>query len=278
MNYSKIYNQLIEKAILENRVKLKKTHIDYIYYERHHILPKSLNGSNDINNLVLLTAKEHYVAHKLLVEIYPGQKMSLAFHKMTYSKNGNHIKSNKDYEYARKLNSLAKSGPNHHMYGKKHSKETRVKMKKPHQSPSLEYIESLKELRKGKNNPMYGHVMSNESKEKISISNKGKKRSIKVCKQMSIDRKGRKVSEETKRKMSESQKGRPSTKKGVPLSEETKRKMSESKKGKNHNNYGKPSPLKGRKMSESVKKKMSESAQGRIPWNKGLKTKKADTI
>ena len=40
-------------------------------YENHHILPKSLGGTNDKNNLVLLTLKEHFICHWLLVKIYP---------------------------------------------------------------------------------------------------------------------------------------------------------------------------------------------------------------
>lgn len=36
------------------------------YHERHHIIPKCLNGTNDKNNLIDLYAKEHFIAHKLL--------------------------------------------------------------------------------------------------------------------------------------------------------------------------------------------------------------------
>ena len=38
------------------------------YYERHHIIPKSLGGSNAKTNLVKLTAREHFVCHLLLVK------------------------------------------------------------------------------------------------------------------------------------------------------------------------------------------------------------------
>jgi hypothetical protein len=62
MNYEKIYNQIIEHA--QNR-KLEG------YKEKHHIVPKCLGGSNEKENLVELTAKEHFLCHKLLCEIYP---------------------------------------------------------------------------------------------------------------------------------------------------------------------------------------------------------------
>jgi len=39
------------------------------YHERHHIIPKSMGGSNDSSNLVKFTAKEHYIAHRLLVKM-----------------------------------------------------------------------------------------------------------------------------------------------------------------------------------------------------------------
>lgn len=71
MNYKKIYDQLIARAKNENR--LYKTGI---YYERHHIVPKCLGGSgkysqwNTHYNIVLLNAKEHFLAHLLLCEIY----------------------------------------------------------------------------------------------------------------------------------------------------------------------------------------------------------------
>lgn len=73
MDYKKIYDQLIEKARSENRTRGK------IYYEGHHIIPKCLGGTGSARNIkhpniVLLTAKEHYIAHRLLVKIYPDNK------------------------------------------------------------------------------------------------------------------------------------------------------------------------------------------------------------
>lgn len=62
MNYRKIYNNLIEKA---------KYRVTEDYTESHHIVPKCLGGSDDLSNLVKLTPEEHYVAHQLLVKIYP---------------------------------------------------------------------------------------------------------------------------------------------------------------------------------------------------------------
>jgi hypothetical protein len=41
------------------------------YTEKHHIIPKCLGGSDEQSNLVNLTPEEHYIAHQLLVKIYP---------------------------------------------------------------------------------------------------------------------------------------------------------------------------------------------------------------
>ena len=62
MNYKKHYDMLIERS--RNRT-LKG------YYEKHHIIPKCLGGSDDKNNIAILTPEEHFLAHQLLVKIYP---------------------------------------------------------------------------------------------------------------------------------------------------------------------------------------------------------------
>ena len=62
MNYKKHYELLMEKS--RNRTLLG-------YVEKHHIIPKCLGGSDSIENLAVLTPEEHYLAHQLLVKIYP---------------------------------------------------------------------------------------------------------------------------------------------------------------------------------------------------------------
>lgn len=71
MDYHRIYTNLIEKAKSENRSKQ-----DGKYYEGHHIIPKCLGGQGSYGdvkhpNIALLTAKEHFIAHKLLLELHP---------------------------------------------------------------------------------------------------------------------------------------------------------------------------------------------------------------
>lgn len=54
---------------MSNKTKRKKD--KNTYYEEHHIVPRCLGGSDDKSNLVLLTAREHFIAHRLLSKIYP---------------------------------------------------------------------------------------------------------------------------------------------------------------------------------------------------------------
>jgi hypothetical protein len=65
MNYEQIYKRLVDRA---------QTRLLDGYIERHHIVPKCLQGTNDLSNIVSLTPEEHYLAHLLLVKIYPNTK------------------------------------------------------------------------------------------------------------------------------------------------------------------------------------------------------------
>lgn len=63
--YTKCYFSIVNRA--KSRILSKSE-----YSERHHIIPKSLGGSNTIENLVELTAKEHFVCHHLLTKMTEG--------------------------------------------------------------------------------------------------------------------------------------------------------------------------------------------------------------
>jgi hypothetical protein len=65
MDYQRIYDQIIDRA-KERKVEG--------YKEKHHIIPKCMGGSNQRENLVELTAREHFICHWLLCRIYPENK------------------------------------------------------------------------------------------------------------------------------------------------------------------------------------------------------------
>lgn len=70
MNYKNIYKNFINS-------RKNKIFLDNEYYETHHILPKSLGGNNDPENLIKLNAREHYFAHMLLAR-FAGPRMKIA--------------------------------------------------------------------------------------------------------------------------------------------------------------------------------------------------------
>lgn len=69
MNYEKVYYSIINKA-LRKFITGQRWKGDGNYYEKHHIIPRSLNGIDNDKNLVLLTAREHFLCHWLLVKRY----------------------------------------------------------------------------------------------------------------------------------------------------------------------------------------------------------------
>lgn len=74
MNYRHIYMLIIERAKSEEKLGIRKRG-NGEYYERHHILPKSMFPLWKTRkfNLVLLTAREHFFCHQLLTKIYRKQ-------------------------------------------------------------------------------------------------------------------------------------------------------------------------------------------------------------
>jgi len=149
--------------------------------EKHHIVPRSMGGSNKKDNLVPLSPRWHFIAHWLLWKVYKNSKMANAFWTMACC-NGEKINS-KTYEIVRSAATKA-------IAESKRGKTTSDRQKA--------IVSAL----------MSGRVVSEETRKKISEANKGKKRSLQVCAQMSESRKGRTHSQETKSKMSAAKKGK----------------------------------------------------------------------
>lgn len=74
----------------DNLIESRKTRLieDGMYYEKHHIIMKSMGGTNDIDNIVHLTAREHFLAHWLLWRIYRNRQTSRAFFSMCQYRKG----------------------------------------------------------------------------------------------------------------------------------------------------------------------------------------------
>lgn len=212
MNYKKIYNNIIEKALSSHRSKLPKANSDYIYYENHHIIPSCMGGSDDSSNRVLLTAQEHYIAHKCLYysaktedEKYRHFCALLRFIGVEA-----HNVTAREYAFLRERQSTLQSK---RISGKTHTKEARSNMseaqlkryaKTPsHWNGAKHTDETKKKMSKsqaGENNPQYGKSRSAETRAKISKAMKGKKKSKETIEKF----KKRVKTDEEKRKTSES--------------------------------------------------------------------------
>jgi hypothetical protein len=114
MNYKRIYDNLIERA--KNRITNGQT-----YYERHHIIPKCMNGTDDEDNLVDLLPEEHYISHLLLVKIYPDES------KLIYAANMMANRNNKSYGWVKRKFAIQNSLDH---TGMKHTIESKIKMSK----------------------------------------------------------------------------------------------------------------------------------------------------
>jgi len=145
MNYDFHYESIISRAKLRDSKSL-------CYYETHHIKPKSEGGTDEIGNLVKLTAREHFLAHWLLYRMDPTIKSrAFSFWRMCRGKGACPDEewptiSSRCYEEARQAHSKAisealsgvKKSPEHvkkvalAVKGKKRTEEQKQKLRKPH--------------------------------------------------------------------------------------------------------------------------------------------------
>lgn len=111
------------------------------YYERHHIIPRCIGGTNDKENLIDLFGREHFEAHRMLALENPeNEKLVYAWWCMSVQTN-QHTRERyeitpEEYEEVRKHYVITLSenmkGEGNHFYGKKHSEETKQKISENH--------------------------------------------------------------------------------------------------------------------------------------------------
>lgn len=143
MNYGKIYNEIIER---------RKKEFFKGYGENHHIIPKCMGGTNKKENIVRLTAREHFICHYLLTKIYPEHKgLKWAFKCM--------VSTPKASDEERYINSRLFESLKGQL---KHSEETKQKISIANKNKKV----------------------SEETRKKQSIAQKGKKMSKKSIQKM----------------------------------------------------------------------------------------------
>lgn len=233
------YKEFIDN-ILNSRGRFN---LDGIYHERHHILPRCLNGTEEESNLIDLTPKEHFQAHKLLVEENPNNiSLMGALVMVTFMRSSNqerYIPTDDEYEYVKVINrkfvSLSQKG----LLWCYHIDTYQLKRFRLDKIPD-DYVLGLPSNYVG---PTKGTKMSDDTKRKLSIAKKGKhigkswfnNGEIEVVTYNCPDgfMVGRlPFNEDTKSNISKSMMGHT-------LSDKTKEKLSKSKTGKHCYNNGK---------------------------------------
>lgn len=195
--YFNLYTKICERS--KNRSKP-------LIYEKHHVLPKcfKLGGYTDLENIVFLTPKEHFICHKLLTKCVfdEGLNSKLTYALWQFTKR--HSVSSREYNKLKENLSLAYKGiPK--------SEEHKIKLKKPKSDSSrmgrpkgcknpfkgikrpdvgIKISNSKKGKCLGQENHFYGKTHSQETKQKLSSVNKGKKLSNETKLKMSLTRKG----------------------------------------------------------------------------------------
>jgi hypothetical protein len=185
--YFKIYSQIICRGQKKFSHIYKLTSIHYAkkiinrngayIYEAHHILPKCLceneNQKKDITNICFLTIKEHLLCHKILaLKICPeNASLKRAFFATFRKRNIKQIyrmPTLREVEFFKKHSKelFIKSGEENGMYGKKHSEETKhkIRLKAMGRKPSKRIIEKMKiSQQKNKKNNSWNQILKHNS-------------------------------------------------------------------------------------------------------------------
>lgn len=225
-HYTLLYFKYMKRAKRKNDIRKVQLAKKTIHFEKHHIFPKCLfpQYKNTKSNLVILTLREHYIAHVLLIKIFENEmayktqyiKMLQALHRFYICKIKEHTCSN-----------IFEKATLYEKYKEEYFNLPRIPWNKGLKGVQVAWNKGIT----GKDSHAYKHVVSEETREKISLHRKGKK-----------------LSEESLKKLSQSLKGRTVWNKGL--------------RGYHINKHN--------KLSDEAKHKISIGNKGKIAWNKGL--------
>lgn len=158
MQYLEHYHKLCS-----SRKELCRSREDSTYYEEHHITPRSLGGGDEKENKVLLTAREHYIAHLLLYKHYKQiggdalRKMAFALVSMaTGNLKLQRVTGSRSYSYLREA-------ARHAVLGRKVADTTKYRQPK-----TVQHCEAIRAAR------LQAPPRSLETRKKQSLLKKGK--------------------------------------------------------------------------------------------------------
>lgn len=226
MDYSNLYDLFIA-----SRRKIEKITIEAGYYEIHHVLPRSMGGSNAQENLIALSVRDHIFAHSLLAKAYGGKTWYAYWMMINGTASARAKKAGELVRISSRSASIARrnlvkhmretrGGERHHYFGVPRSEEVKEKIS-----------QSLKQkYENGFIAPTKGWKRSKETREKSSVAMK------KFYANGGIPpRLGKKHTEEARKKISAAQTGALNNNYGKPLKKEHARKIGEAQIGlKNH--------------------------------------------
>lgn len=174
--YTKYYHLIIEHR--KQNPPLEQ------YTEKHHIIPRSLGGSDNPENLVALTAREHFICHWLLTKMYTGEARGKMINAM-YIMRGNstrqkryesnitaRIYENLREEYAEYISELNKGRV---QPPEEKAKQLAAQIGRKREPFSKEWREKLSAAKTGKNNNRFGISPSAETRKKIGDKIRGRK-------------------------------------------------------------------------------------------------------
>lgn len=216
--YEKWYKQIVDSGIPQRQTG----------YERHHIVPKSLGGSDDTPNLTYISARQHFVCHWLLTKIYPTGE--------------------EHWKMLNALRMLRAENTNQQRYETKITSRVYAKLKE-------EYAILQSERYSGEGNPMYGDKFYRSEdgyrrqKEAVTGENNGAKQP-ESRKKISESKLGKKRDPFSDQWLDNLSKNHKSKKPGFDgsLSEDTKKKIGDK--------------IRGTKQSEETKQKKADAIRG----------------
>lgn len=240
MNYREVYMKIITKAKQEQKYRKKQRYLRWRtkqggeYYEQHHILPKSLFPlwNKRKNNLILLTAREHFICHMMLDKIYPTSNMFMALWRLVNNRQNSYcIKNSRKYEQIKKqISEKTKEWYKHNPNTGRHYYNNGIKcifikgdcpkgfipgriISDEHRN-KLQEANKKREYPKGEKHWNHNKSLSTEHKKILITCRIGTKHSNEAKEKMSRSAIGRKCSEEVKQKLSKMYKNQKCINKG----------------------------------------------------------------
>jgi hypothetical protein len=172
--HTKEYYKIIKKNLnLTKGLSVRKIKKQFAYTEKHHIIPKSMNGLDKKDNIVYMSAADHFKCHQLLINMTEGKshgKMWNSLWRMMNKQSKNQLRNYEftpeEYELARIKHAATHStnmlGKNNPFYNQKHSKNS---------------IEKMSLAKKGKSyEEIFGEEYAKEMREKRRIEQLGRKK------------------------------------------------------------------------------------------------------